>query len=228
MEPATCSDSAQAMATPAMVTVCATQRGMTLQKMPAMIAATSGASGMASSRLGLRVSVTRSALQGAQIFDVDGATLAEQHHEDRETDGRLRGRHGEHEEHEDLPVDVAEEPRKRHEIEIHREQQQLDAHQQQDEVLAVDEHAGDRDREQHAGDGEQPVELDHGPVPFAAGCAGAAGLSASTFTMRTRSSRRTATCFAMSCCLRPVRLRIVREMAATIAMRSSTAASSNG
>src|SRR5689334_590524 len=228
MEPATWIDNAHAMPTPAMVTVCATKRGNTLQKMPAMIAATSGASGMTSSRLGLSVSVTRSALQGAQVFDVDGATLAEQHDEDRKADGRFRRRDGQHEEHEDLPVDVAEESRKRHEIEIHREQQQLDAHQQQDEVLAVDEHAGDRDREQHAGDGEQPVELDHGPFPFETGSVGAAGFSASSFTMRTRSSRRTATCFAMSCCLRPARLRMVSEMAATIAISNSTAASSKG
>src|SRR3569832_1105260 len=108
MEPATCSDSPHAMATPAMVTVCATQRGSTLQNRPAIMAATSGASGMASSRLGLSVSVTRSALQCAQVFDVDGAALAEQHDEDREADGRLRGRDGQHEEHEDLAVDVAE------------------------------------------------------------------------------------------------------------------------
>src|ERR1041384_1699007 len=95
---ATISEQRSATVTPRIVTVCATQRGITLQKMPAMIAATSGASGMASNRVGLSVSVTRSALQCAQVFDVDGAALAEQHDEDRETDRRLRGRHGQHEE----------------------------------------------------------------------------------------------------------------------------------
>src|SRR3954468_7215358 len=146
------------MATPAMVSECATQRGSELQKTPEMIAATRGASGMASSRFGLRVSVTRSTLEGAQVFDIDAASLAEQHDEDGEADGGLRRGHGQHEEHEYLPVDVAEVTRERHEVEIHGEQQQLDAHQQENEVLPIDEHAGDRDREQHARDEQQPVQ----------------------------------------------------------------------
>src|SRR6185295_12898301 len=107
MASATMIDSTQEMATPAMVTPAATLRGIALQNTPAMKAATSGASGMASSRLGFSVCGTRSALQSAQVFDVDAATLAEQHHQDREADGRFSGRHGQHEEHEDLSVDVA-------------------------------------------------------------------------------------------------------------------------
>src|SRR3954464_6518932 len=125
IEPATCSDSPQEIATPAMVSVCAIQRGSTLQKMPATIAATSGSSGMASSRFESRVSFTRSALQGAQVFDIDAASLAEQHHQDGETDGGLGRRHGQHEEHEDLPVDVVEVTREGHEVEVHGQQQQL-------------------------------------------------------------------------------------------------------
>src|SRR5213078_3193638 len=117
-------DSTQDVRTPRIVTVCATQRGITLQKMPATIAATSGASGMTSSRLG-SIFDTRSALQCAQVFDVDRAALAEQHDEDREAYRRFRGSDSQHEEHEDLPVDVAQETRERHEIEVHREQQQL-------------------------------------------------------------------------------------------------------
>src|SRR3954471_8180701 len=96
------------MATPRMVSQCATQRGNTLQKIPETMAAASGSSGMASSRLGSRVSFTRSALQGAQVFDIDAAPLAEQHHQDGETDGGLGRGHGQHEEHEDLAVDVVE------------------------------------------------------------------------------------------------------------------------
>src|SRR5262245_48304134 len=222
IEPATCSESPQETATPAMVSVCATQRGNTLQNRPEMMAAASGSSGMASSRFGLRVSFTRSALQGAQVFDVDAAALAEQHHEDGETDGGFGRGHGQHEEHEDLAIDVVEVTREGHEVEVHGQQQQLHAHQQQDEVLAVDEHARHRDGEQHAGQDQQPVERNHAPFSGVVD----SGLTASTLTMRTRSSRRTATCAATFCCLSPARLRMVSEIAATMAISSSTAASS--
>src|SRR5688500_3285052 len=110
--------------TPRMVTECEATRPMVRPNKPAMIAAASGSSGMASSRLGLSV-VTRSALQGAQVFDVDGAPLAEQHHQDGEADGGFRRGHGQHEEHEDLAVDVVEVAREGHEVEVHGQQQQL-------------------------------------------------------------------------------------------------------
>ena len=76
----------QDSATPRMVTVCEATRPMVRPIRPAMIAAISGSSGTASSRLGFRV-VTRSALQGAQVFDVDAAAFAEQ----RWRDSRLTG-----------------------------------------------------------------------------------------------------------------------------------------
>src|SRR5262245_30463137 len=96
--------------------------------------------------------------------------------------------------------------RERDEVEVDGEQHELDAHQEQDHVLAVDEDAGHAQREQ-PGREHQIVSRrdDHD------------SLLASTLTMRTRSSRRTATCFAMSCTLRPGRLRIVSVIAATIA-----------
>src|SRR3954464_1518881 len=119
IEPATCSDSPQEIATPAMVSVCAIQRGSTRQKTPATIAATSGSSGIASRRFGSRVSFTRSTFQGAQIFDVDAAAFTEQHHQDGETDRGLGRGHGQHEEHEDLSVDVVEVTREGHEVEVH-------------------------------------------------------------------------------------------------------------
>src|SRR5262245_28256510 len=117
-----------------MVTVCAPARPMRRPKSPATMAAISGSTGMASSRFGF---ICASALERVQVFDVDAALLAEQHHEDGEADGRLRRRHGEHEEHEDLAVDVAQIARERHEVEVGREQQELDAHEEQDDVLAV-------------------------------------------------------------------------------------------
>src|SRR5688572_21985848 len=92
-------------ATPRMVTLCEATRPMVRPNKPAMTAASSGTSAMARSMLGLSV-FTRSALQGAHVFDVDGAAFAEQHHQDGESDGRLGRGHGQHEEHEYLAVDV--------------------------------------------------------------------------------------------------------------------------
>src|SRR5262245_45667193 len=113
-----------------------------------MMAATSGRTGMASSRFGF---MRGSALQRVQVVDVDAAPFAEQHDQDGEADGGLRGGHGEHEEHEDLSADVSQVARERDEVEVRREQQQLHAHQQQDDVLAVEEDARNRYGEQDAG-----------------------------------------------------------------------------
>src|SRR3954451_22039668 len=99
---------------------------MALPKNPAMMAASSGNIGIASSNVGFMLA---SAFHRIQVFDVDAPAFAEQHDEDGEPDRRLRGSYGEHEEHEHLPVDVAEVARERHEIEVGGEQQQLHAHE---------------------------------------------------------------------------------------------------
>src|SRR6185437_7907656 len=208
----TMSDSTQDAATARHVTVCAPTRPISLPPRPAITAAASGSSGMASSTVGF----TASAFQGVQVFDVDAAPLAEQHHQDGEPDGGLGRRHGEDEEHEHLAVDVAEVAREGDEVEVGGEQQQLDAHEQENDVLAVEEDAGHRQREQHARERQQLCQADHGRF------------SAAIFTSRTRSSRRTATCLLMSWYFRPARRRMVRVMAATIATSSSMAASSSG
>ena len=125
-------------------------------------------------------------LERVEIFDIDRAAFAEQDDEDGKTDCRFRRRHRQDEKDEDLAVDVAEEPRERHEIEVHRQQHQLDAHQQHDDVAAVQEHAGDGDREQDAGQCKDIGERYH------------ERFSEVIFTMRTRSLGLTATCLAMS------------------------------
>src|SRR6185312_3715121 len=201
------------MATPMMVTVCAPARPMTRPPRPAITAATSGSRGMAMSTCGF---IAASASQGIQVFDVDAAPLAEQHDQDGEPDRRFRRRHGEHEEYEHLAVDIAQHPGEGDEVEVGGQQQQLHAHEEQDDVLAVEEDAGHREGEEHPREGEEVRQSDH--VRF----------SASTLTMRTRSAARTDTWREISWTLRPCRRRMVREMAATIATRSSTAASSNG
>src|SRR5580700_7476569 len=108
--------------------------------MPARAPAMSGSSGMATSSARF---MPGSSLQRVQVFDVDAAALAEQDHEDRKPDGRFGSRDGQHEEHEDLPMDVVQIARERDEVEVRCEQQQLHAHEEQDDVLAIEEHAGD-------------------------------------------------------------------------------------
>src|SRR5580704_6389364 len=175
---------------------------------PAMIAAASGSNGMAASTVGFSaaggVMAGASAFQGIQVFDVDAAPFAEQHYEDREPDRGLRRRHREDEEHEHLPVYIPEVARERDEVEIRGQQQQFHAHQQQNDVLAVEEDAGDRQREQHPRQRQQLRQRDHGRF------------SASIFTMRRRSARRTATWALMSWYLSPARRRMVSAMAAMI------------
>src|SRR5271165_3281939 len=154
-----------------------------------------------------------SALQRVEIFDVDAAPLAEQHDQNRESDGRFGRRDTQNEEHEDLSVDVAQESRKSDKIEIDREQHQLNAHQQDDDVLAIQEHACDRDREQDARQRQNLREADHGRF------------SAGILTTRTRSLARTATCAETFCGLPPMRGRSVSTMAATLATSKMTATS---
>src|SRR5262245_56149733 len=125
-------DSRQEMATPAMVMPAAAARPIQRPKRPAMMAATSGRSGMASSRDGF--SDTELAFERTDVGHVDAVALPEQHHQDGETDRRLGGRHRQHEEHEHLAIDSAEVAREGDEVEVRRQQQQLNAHQQQDDV----------------------------------------------------------------------------------------------
>src|SRR5579872_1917497 len=110
-------DRAQETATPAIVTVWAPARPITRPKSPAMRAPSKGSPAMAIRMSGF---MRASAPQLVQIFDIDAAALAKQHHENRQPDSRLGRRHGQHEEHEHLSVDVPQVAREGDEIEIGR------------------------------------------------------------------------------------------------------------
>src|SRR3970282_143193 len=117
-------DSTKLVATPRMVTLCAPTRPTLLPNRPAMIAPSSGASTMASSRdLDIASSTPGigSALQRVDFGDVDRAPVAEQRDRDRQPDRRFRGGHREDEEHENLARSVAERPRERHEDDVDAE-----------------------------------------------------------------------------------------------------------
>jgi D-arabinose 5-phosphate isomerase GutQ len=158
-----------------------------------------------------------SSLQRVQVFDVDRAQVAEQHHQDRQADRRLRGGDRQDEEDEHLARDVAQEMREGDEIHVHREQHQLDRHQQDDHVLAVEEDADHGDREQQRAEHQEMGERQRHQSSFAL----------AMDTSRTRSSRRARTCSAGSWARESLRWRSVSAMAATIATSSTTAAISN-
>src|SRR3954468_19956188 len=96
--------------------------------------------------------IMRSALHQIDVLNRDRAAVAEIDHQDGKTDRGFSGRDGEHQEREDLPDDVAEEGRERHEVDVDREQDQLDRHQDDDDVLAIQEDAEDAEREQDRAD----------------------------------------------------------------------------
>src|SRR5689334_4841808 len=101
-----------------MVHWCAPARPTRFPPSPATSAPTSGenAATMASSFI-----LAFSSLKGVQVFHVDGAQAAEQHHQDGEADRRLGGGDGEDEEHEHLPGEVAEEVGEGDEVHVDRE-----------------------------------------------------------------------------------------------------------
>src|SRR5216684_5529052 len=161
-------DSAAAISSAAQVTICAARSPMTRQNRPAIAAASMG-----SRTISLMArSMMRSAplaLHRADVFDLDGAAIAEIHHQDGEPDRRLGRGDGQHEHGEDLAHDVALEDREGHEVDVDGEQHQLDAHQDDDDVLAVQEDAQDAKGEQHRGEAEIVTEADGHDTPSPVG-----------------------------------------------------------
>lgn len=90
-----------------------------------------------------------STLEGVEIFRIDAGLVAEQKHQDRQTDGRLGRCHCQDEEHEHLSVHVTQIAGEGHEVHVDGQEHQLDGHQQHDQVLAVQKNANDGEREQH-------------------------------------------------------------------------------
>src|SRR5438093_1729360 len=108
----------------------------------------------------------RSALHEIDVLDRDRAAVAEIDHQDREPDGGLRRRDGEHEQRIDLADEVAEEGGKGDQIDVDGEQDQLDRHHDDDDVLPVEEDAEDAEREQDRPDREIVTEPDRHDSPW--------------------------------------------------------------
>src|SRR5271169_3687121 len=136
-------------ATSRMVMRCVHARPSVLPNSPAATAPASGAKGTSRYKL----SMSSLTFQLAEVIHVNGAQIAEQHHQDRQPDRRFGCCHGEDEKYEHLPCGVVQVMRKGDEIGVHRKQHQFDRHQQHDDVLAVEENAhhayGEQQRPQH-------------------------------------------------------------------------------
>src|ERR1700761_3684956 len=115
------------------VTSCAPRSPIQRPKKPAMIDAISGRK--------MAATVTRSAFHHIDVFDRDGAAVAEIDDQNGKADRRFGGGHGQHEHGKDLADQIVEEGREGDEVDVDREQHQLDRHQDDDDVLAVEENA---------------------------------------------------------------------------------------
>src|SRR5256885_16706048 len=78
-----------------------------------------------------------STLEGVEIFRIDAGLVAEQKHQDRQTDGRLGGCHCQDEEHEHLAVHVTQIAGERHEVGVDGQEHQVYCHQQYDQGITV-------------------------------------------------------------------------------------------
>src|SRR6476620_3092981 len=164
------------------------------------------------------------ALHQIDVFNRDRAAVAEVHHQHCQTDRRLRRRHRQHQQREYLPDDVAEEGRKRHEVDVDRQQDQLDRHQDDDDVLAVEEDAEDPEREQDRADGEVMSKPDRHFTHSAASESRSPCPEATLRTLMASSGVR-AFCTLMSCRLTLALWRSVSTMAPIMATSSTMPAS---
>ena len=111
----------------------------------------------------------RSALHPIDVVDRDRAAPTEIDHQDRQPDGRLTRRDGQHEHREHLAHQVVEVGGKGDQVQVHREQDQLDRHQHDDQVLAVRDQPQHAEREQDGGNDEIVDEADHSSTPAPTG-----------------------------------------------------------
>ena len=104
---------------------------MIFQPKPQISAPTSGAK---------RMMVSMSlALHHVDVFNGDGAAVAEETDQNGQTNRRLGSGNGQHEQGKHLPDQIAQEAGEGDQVDVHRQQHQFDAHQQDDHVLAVQE-----------------------------------------------------------------------------------------
>src|SRR3954452_23973076 len=158
------------------------------------------------------------------VFNRDRTAVAVVHHEYRKADRGFRGGHGQHQQREYLADDVAEERRKRHQVDIDREQDQLDRHQDDDDVLAVEENAEDPQGEQDRADRQIMSEPD-GHCTHSGASASCRPCPDATLRTLIASSGVRAFCTLMSCRLTFTLWRSVSTMAPIIATSSTMPAS---
>src|SRR5271163_119604 len=125
------------------VTSCAPRSPIARPKKPAIIAASSGRKTTATP--------TASALHHVDVFDSNGAAVAEVDDEDRETDCRFRRRDRQNEHCKGLADEVAQKDREGDEIDTDRKQHQFDRHQHDDNVFAIEKDAKNTQCEQDRG-----------------------------------------------------------------------------
>src|SRR5690606_6656842 len=175
-----------------------------------------------------------SALELVEFVYVDGVHVAEQQHQDGQSDCCFGSSHRQDEEHEYLPGDVTAPGRKRNKVHVHCKQHQFCAHKQNDQVAAVPEHPEDAQSKQYRAQYEEMAQCQrHHLSPLAAACAEAAAVSftaaarsrcAGTDTRRMRSEAFTFNCALGTLGLVSLRRRRVSAMAATMPTRRITAA----
>ena len=103
----------------------------------------------------------RVALQAVQIVHVDGVQVAEQHHQNGQTNGGLGSRYSQNKEYEYLSGGITQIMRERNEIHIHCQQHQFDGHQQNDHVLAIQKDAYHADCEQQGTQNQEMRKRQH-------------------------------------------------------------------
>src|ERR1043166_5973299 len=159
-----------------------------------------------------------SALHHVDVFDGDGAAIAEIDDEDGKADGGFRRRHGQHEQRENLAHQLVQLGREGDEVDVHRQQHQLDRHQDDDDVLAVQEDAENPEREQDRRHGQVMGKTDghvRTPLPLA------------TCLTSTESPRRRSVWRSMDCLRTPLRWRGGSTMAPIMAISSTRSATWN-
>src|SRR5687767_6810869 len=107
---------------------------------------------------------TTSPLERPECVGVERFAVAEQRDHDCQAHRGLGGRHGHHEEGDDLAVDIAAKAPEGDERQVHRVQHDLDRQQNRDQVLAQ-EHAGRADREEDRRDDQVMTERNHDSGP---------------------------------------------------------------
>src|SRR6516162_9887007 len=199
------------------VTSCEPRSPIARPKKPAITVARSGRKTTAAANVPTPGSViaelspstraSSSALHHVDVFDPDGAAVAEVDNEDGETDSRLRRRNGQHKHREDLADEVVKKHGESDKVNADRKQHQLDRHQHDDHILAVQKDTEDSEREEYGGDRQVMGKTYRHQPPLPIG----------TLMISTDWARVRASCAEIDCRRTSARWRKVSTIAPTIA-----------